>query len=155
VGRVCVPGKSPSAQAEEYEQIEEVHATQDEDDQADLEAKHFNHALGGMDGIEYPERGDSISNVDQIEPDQKQSVHAAGKQFIAMKYVEEKYLAVGEQSMRYPYSKHDGDGQVQRVRKQYVVHGSIWLCVTIYSIQNFQSCMKLMDKFFYNFISSL
>ena len=97
------------SEAEENVEIEKMHGSQYQDNEAYLDAQLFYYLLNIIDAGGYLQSINCITKVDKIKTHQQQVVHAVGQFFVAMKNIYQKYFTIFKQRTGHPNGKADGN----------------------------------------------
>jgi hypothetical protein len=114
--------ESPSAKFEEDEHVEEVHGSKDQDDGAHFQTEGLDQLPGIGDIIRDGKGIYGIADVDKIEADQQQVIDSACQFRVAMKDIDEEYLAIAEECAGDPNSEDEGKGEIKAVGEDNVRH---------------------------------
>ena len=104
-----------AAHAGENKDVEEMHAAEDEKDDADLGAFEFDGLTERVEGsVGFESKGD-VADVDEVETDDKQAVYGIGELDIAVEGVDEEDATALVKGAGDPDRKCDGDREVRKV----------------------------------------
>ena len=118
-----VTGLRASSHAAEDEEIEEVHAAEDEQHHAYLHRQGFNTFFSSGDGVAEFQGEADVAEVDEVKADDEQVIDGIGEGLIAVEDVDEKHAAVFVERTGHPDGQGDTEGQVNQVCADYDCHG--------------------------------
>lgn len=123
---VCIFFLSAFPQAEEDEEVREVHCTEDEYDDAEFGAEKF-HESGGRadDGARLEGQGD-VPEVDEVESHDEQFVDGVCEGIVAFEDIDEEDATVFEEDICDPDGEADADGEVDEVCDKFEVHVAVF-----------------------------
>lgn len=106
----------PLAKAEEDDEVEEVHATKDEGDDADFDAQELKCGgkVGQVSAFFLEGEGD-VSHIDEIKTDDQKFIYGICDADIVMKNVEEEDPSVLEKNPGHPNGEANADEKIKQV----------------------------------------
>ena len=106
-----------------------MHGTEHEENDTHFSTQGFKNPLRGVHGNSELKETRHKSQVDQVETDHQQVIHAVGQRFILVKAIDEKDPAILRQGSRDPNGETDAQDQVKAVSEDGVVHYCIFIIV--------------------------
>src|ERR1043166_3670806 len=104
-----------AAHAAENEEVEEVHAAENEQHHADLDGECLDAFFGAGDRVAEFEGQADVAEVDEVETDDEQVVDGVGEGFVAVEDVDEEDAAVLMEGASHPDGQCDAECQVNQV----------------------------------------
>lgn len=114
--------QGPFAQLEEHEHVEEMHATEYQDDSPHLNAELFYQVAYVRNIIRDGERIYGIADVHEIESYEQQVVDGIRQLLVAMEDVDKKDLPVAEQGTSHPDGEDERKNKISDVADEDVRH---------------------------------
>src|ERR1700752_115909 len=122
-GRMVVLSVAAPAHAAENEQIEEVHAAEDDQHHSNLDRESLDAFLRAVDCVAELQGHADVAEVNQVEPDYEQVIDGVRERLIAVEDVDQEDTAVFVKRVGDPDCQGDADRQVNQVGAYYDIHG--------------------------------
>ncbi len=115
-------------------EVEEVHATEDEQHGTDLGAQRLDQLLHIGRLVAILQREGDVADINEIEADDEQMIDRVGQRLIAVKGIDKEETAILVQRAGDPDGEGHADEEIKNVGDDNVDHGFVSFCFCVFSI---------------------